>query len=117
MRRAPTEAEARLWAELRGSRLGSRFRRQHAIGRYIVDFYCPKRRLVVEVDGGIHGGATEEDALRTALLESRGIEVLRFTNDDVEQNLERVIERITEVLGREPYSPSPFAERGPGGEV
>ena len=118
MRHEPTQAEAVLWKALRGGQLGLRFRRQHALGRYIVDFYCPWARLAIEVDGAGHNRTRAEDEERTAFLESKNVEVLRFTNDQIEQNLERVMERITEVLGRRnTTSLSPFAERGPGGEV
>jgi very-short-patch-repair endonuclease len=99
MRKAPTAAEKALWQQLRDKRFsGYRFRRQHPIDRFIVDFYCAKAALVVEVDGPIHDYTPEEDALRTAFLESLGQRVIRFTNGEVLTNLKGVLERIGEVL-------------------
>lgn len=69
MRKQPTPAEAHLWQALRGSALGVRFRRQHPVGRFILDFWCPEARLVVEVDGEIHEHQQERDTERTAMLE------------------------------------------------
>jgi very-short-patch-repair endonuclease len=92
LRRAPTRAETRLWAHLRGSRLnGVSFRRQHAIGPYIVDFCVPKKQLVIELDGSQHIDQTEYDQQRTEYLRSRGYRVLRFWNSEVESNLEAVL--------------------------
>ena len=99
MRRNPTQTEELLWERLRaGKILGYRFRRQHAIGRYIVDFYCARARLIVEVDGPIHDARQEEDAIRDAFLKNRGFRVLRFTNDEVNGNMDCVLQRIKEAL-------------------
>jgi very-short-patch-repair endonuclease len=99
MRRKPTPAEKRLWEELRNRKLrGYRFRRQNAIDRFIVDFYCAEASLVVEVDGEIHQFSVEEDAIRQEYLESRGLQVIRFTNDQVLQQLPTVLTRITGIL-------------------
>jgi very-short-patch-repair endonuclease len=73
---------------------GLYFRRQHPIARVIVDFCCVEQRLVVEVDGPVHDRTAAQDAARQAWLESRGYRVLRFTNDEIMDNLERVIESI-----------------------
>jgi very-short-patch-repair endonuclease len=78
LRQHPTLSEQRLWAELRGSRLGVAFRRQVVISRYIADFVCPSRRLVVEVDGDAHLGRERLDAKRDAHLREAGYRVLRL---------------------------------------
>ena len=74
------------------------FRRQHTIDRFIVDFYCPAERLVVEVDGTIHDYTQEEDAIRQEFIELLGMRVLRFTNAEVIQSIEGVLERINAEL-------------------
>jgi very-short-patch-repair endonuclease len=92
-----------LWQALRGRNLaGARFRRQHAIGRYIVDFYCSRARLVVEVDGPSHEGSEEEDAIRQRTLESSGLRLLRFTNQQVLESLDAVIDAIYTALQQSP---------------
>src|SRR5712692_3385597 len=94
LRRDATDAERRLWSALRDRRLrGYRFRRQHPIGDYIVDFACTERGLIVEADGGQHAD-NEADRRRTALLESEGWRVLRFWNNDILANTEGVIEAV-----------------------
>lgn len=86
MRREPTDAERRMWRLLRDRRLGSfKFRRQEQLGRYIVDFVCFDRKLIVEVDGSQHAD-NAYDAERDAWLRSRGFDVLRFWNNDVVTN-------------------------------
>ncbi len=95
MRRQPTRAENELWRRLRNRQLlGCKFRRQHAIERFIIDFYCGEAQLIVEVDGPTHDYTQEEDAIRQAFLESQGLKVLRFVNQDVAANLEGVLETI-----------------------
>jgi very-short-patch-repair endonuclease len=97
MRQQPTPAEAALWRRLRGRRVGGvKFRRQHAIAGFIVDFVCLERFVIVEVDGTIHDlpDQQERDALRQAHLESLGYRVLRFTNGDVLGSIEAVLEVI-----------------------
>jgi len=99
MRREPTAAENHLWQRLRKEQvLGFKFRRQYPIDRFIVDFYCTDAWLVIEVDGSIHDDQQEADQLRTEFLESLGLRVLRFTNGEVLQQTDGVIERIAEVL-------------------
>lgn len=94
-RRAPTPAEAALWERVRNRQLaGLKFRRQVTFGCFVVDFYCPERRLVVEVDGPIHAQQQAEDAARTAYLEGVGLRVLRVANDDVFAHIDDVLERI-----------------------
>jgi len=93
-----TEAEARLWQVLRAHRLNDvHFRRQHAIGPYIVDFCAPRQKLIVEVDGSQHLFQQAYDAERTAYLEAKGYRVLRFWNHEVMENLEGVLLRIMEM--------------------
>lgn len=99
LRTNPTPAEDRLWQVLRRKHVGGlRFRRQHVFERFIVDFYCPAAGLVIEVDGDIHDQQQAYDALRTEFLESLGLRVLRFRNEDVFANLNGVLERIGEAL-------------------
>jgi very-short-patch-repair endonuclease len=86
-----------LWYVLRCKNLGVKFRRQAAIGRYIVDFVCFEKRLVVEVDGGQHG-ENQPDKVRDGWLEKEGFEVLRFWNHEVLGNRESVVEKIIDQL-------------------
>ena len=95
LRSNPTDAEQRLWNFLRRRQVdGFRLRRQAPIGRYIVDFVCFSKKLVIEVDGGQHATDTERDAVRTLWLEGQGFRVLRFWNNDVLANTEGVVEAI-----------------------
>lgn len=99
MRTLPTDAERRLWQYLRNSQLGGwRFRRQHPIPPYILDFACLEVCLAVEVDGGQHADSGYDDA-RTAFLTERGWRVLRFWNTDVLRNPEGVAANVLEALG------------------
>jgi very-short-patch-repair endonuclease len=95
MRKAMTDAELKLWNELRAHRLmGLGFRRQFPIAGYIVDFACPEKKLVVEVDGSQHADANEGDEARTKRLEQDGWTILRFWNDDVIRDLDNVCQHI-----------------------
>ncbi|MHB8069444.1 MAG: endonuclease domain-containing protein [Desulfobaccales bacterium] len=97
LRKNQTDAESLLWRHLRGKQLeGLRFRRQHPLGRYIVDFVCLEKRLVLEVDGGQHGMEEEtiKDNEREQWLRTEGYQVLRFWNNDVLTNLEGVMDMI-----------------------
>lgn len=99
LRTMPTDAEIRLWSRLRRKQLyGFRFRRQQPVGPYIVDFFCPAAKLVIEVDGGQHAVRENEDASRTRWLEERGYRVLRFWNNEVLANTDGVIWAILESL-------------------
>ena len=98
LRQNMTDAERRLWKELRGGSLGARFRRQAPIGPYIVDFACFQRRLVIEIDGGQHL-ENSSDATRDAWLEEQGFRVLRFWNHEVLKNPEGVLQMIATKLG------------------
>ena len=106
-RNKPTEAEACLWNEMQHSMLdGRKFRRQHSVGYYILDFYCPEERLAIEIDGDSHekNETKQYDAGRTAFLESIGINVLRFKNDEVLNKLNEVIDEIRKHF-RPPLNP------------
>lgn len=95
LRRPMTEAEEALWSVLRRNGvLDLHFRRQHPIGRFILDFYCAKHRLCVEVDGPVHDGQRDADRARTDALERLNIRVLRFRNEEVLSDLPSVIRRI-----------------------
>lgn len=96
MRKAPTRAEATLWEELRYFRYaGVKFRRQVPLCGYIVDFYSPSRKLVIEVDGSIHKGREREDARRQATIVRKvGVRFVRFTNAEVFKDLTGVLHRI-----------------------
>ena len=94
MRAEPTPAEEALWDAPRGGKLGARFRRQHAIGRFIVDFACLPQMLVVEVDGGMHETQAGQDEKRDAHLAAAGCRVLRYWNDEVLTGLDRVLHDI-----------------------
>lgn len=97
MRHVMTEAELKLWNELRAHRLmGLGFRRQVPIGPYIVDFACSSHRLIVEIDGSQHARAehVERDAARTAFLQANGWTILRFWNDDVVRDMDNVCQNI-----------------------
>jgi very-short-patch-repair endonuclease len=101
MRRKPTPAEARLWEVFRRRSRGLKFRRQFTIEPFIVDFYCPQARLVVEVDGEIHQKQVEEDAVRQDFLERLGGRVVRFSNDEVMNALPNILRRIDQVVAEQ----------------
>ena len=99
-----TPAEARLWLHLQRGQLAERkFRRQHSIGRYIVDFYCPGEKLIVELDGAAHDhdAAWRRDEQRTQYFSSVGLRVLRFENRNVMENLDGVLVQIREQFSME----------------
>lgn len=109
LRQESTDAERRLWALIRSRQLtGAKFRRQHEVGPYILDFYCPAHRLAIEADGGQHfePDGIQEDQERAKYLESCGVRVLRFTNVEIMGEAEGVIGRIQQALEETP-SPSP----------
>jgi very-short-patch-repair endonuclease len=115
-----TEAEKILWECLRRHRHhGYKFRRQHPIGEFIVDFYCPATKLVIEVDGPIHDDEEHQiyDSFRDKKLESRGLRVLRFTNWEVQNELDGVLEEISKSLKsyiRKTSPPTPLHKNGEG---
>jgi len=101
LRQNSTDGERKLWSVLRSRQLsGFKFRKQVEIDGYVVDFLCPERRLIIEVDGGQH--TPERDARRTAYLEGQGFRLVRFWNNDVLQNLDGVWTMIEEALESTP---------------
>ena len=102
MRKVMTDAEAKLWNELRAHRLmGLGFRRQFPIAGYIIDFACPGKKLIVEVDGSQHGdaGLAVADTVRTGRLEADGWTVLRLWNDDVIRDIDNICQHIVIAAG------------------
>lgn len=100
MRKNPTEAESILWNLLRNKQLGHKFRRQHIIGDFIVDFVDLKSGTIIEVDGGYHNQNEQMiyDAARTEVLNRKGYKVLRFTNNEVIAEPESVISKIQTLI-------------------
>jgi very-short-patch-repair endonuclease len=113
LRKRTTQSEDFLWQELRNNKLGFRFKRQYSIVNYVVDFYCAKYKLAIEIDGGIHQSVESHkyDIYRTRYLESLGIKEIRFNNEQVEKDIISVIKTINNKL------PSPEIRRGREGEV
>ena len=108
-----TPAENLLWQNLRNRKVSNcKFRRQHPIARYIVDFYCHEARLVIEVDGGIHFTPEniQYDQFRTEELEGLGLKVIRFSNEEVLENMSGVLANIRKQLALTPSPSNP--ERG-----
>lgn len=102
LRAKPTEAENILWERLSKKQLNCRFKRQHPISNFIVDFYSHQFRLVIEVDGEYHDNAEQAraDAARTAELNSIGLTVIRFTNAQIIYNIEESIEKIKQTISK-----------------
>ncbi len=100
LRNNMTHAEVLLWMKLKSSALGFKFRRQTSIGSYVVDFYCPSAKLVIELDGSVHDSeeARIYDSLRQRIIEQVGLKVLRFTNDEILDSLDAVLDRIMKSL-------------------
>ena len=94
-----TRGEEALWEALRGRKLGVKFRRQHAIGDFVLDFYCAEARLAVEIDGPVHQKQAGYDAWRDGQLAEHGVRTLRFSDSEVCDSLEQVLARIREALG------------------
>ena len=120
MRRQPTELEKRLWRHLSGSQLGGfKFRRQTVLKPFIADFFCPAKGLIVEIDGETHPASSDE--MRDAQLAARGFETIRFTNDEVRDNMEGVLttllDRLRALPDRWPSPPlGPTPNPSPEGE-
>ena len=113
LRREMTDAEQRLWFRLRGGHLGGlKFRRQHPVPPYIVDFYCPEAKLVIELDGSQHG--PEVDAASGASLERHGMQVLRFWDNQVLTEIDAVLREILLVVRHRTLT-RPFGAPSPGG--
>ncbi|MGY2975234.1 DUF559 domain-containing protein [Thermostichus sp. MS-CIW-37] len=123
LRREATTAESLLWELLRDRRLlGRKFRRQHPIGQFIADFFCDDARLIIEIDGAVHREPTqqERDRLREEILREHGFAMLRFTNDQILDRTEQVLQEIAAYVTAHSYEhPSPLSQslgRGAGGE-
>jgi very-short-patch-repair endonuclease len=100
-----TDVERRLWRAIRGKQVNAhRFRRQHPIGPYIADFACIEQKVVIELDGGQHQERSAHDEQRTAYLQTRGWQVLRFWNNEILNNLDGVLSTIAEHLTSAPPS-------------
>jgi len=110
LRNSLTPAEAKLWSLLKDSQLENRkFRRQHSVGPYVLDFYCPSEKLCIELDGVAHftDGGYEYDTARTEYLKALNIRVIRFENRDVFENTEGVLEEIKGNLLSKQTTPTP----------
>lgn len=122
LRQEQTDAESLMWGLLRDKRIGgAKFRRQHAVGAYVLNFFCHEASLAIELDGGQHAEAQAHDEKRTVFLNSKGIDVLRFWNNEVFAETEAVLEKIwgeldaRKVIEHAPSVPSPLIPL-PGGE-
>jgi very-short-patch-repair endonuclease len=112
-RRTETPAEAALWALLRNRQLlGQKFRREHPIGRYFADFYCPAARLAIEADGSSHDGRALRDHRRDAWLRRHGVTLLRFPNAMILHQPELVLAQVRNAIARSP-PPLPTGPQGP----
>ncbi len=113
LRRKSTVTENLLWQKLRNNQLGQKFKRQYSIVHYVVDFYCTKAKLAIEVDGEIHKSIASKkyDEYRTQYINSLGIKEIRFYNSQIINNIDTVISKIKTFL------PSPEVRRGSEGEV
>ena len=94
LRKSPTTQEFKLWFYLKNKKMGPKFRRQHNIGPYIVDFYCKEKNLIVELDGSQHIEAKEYDNERDNYIKTLGIKVLRFWNSEIDKNIVDVLSEI-----------------------
>jgi very-short-patch-repair endonuclease len=101
LRKELTPAERKLWSKIRSDQLGVNFRRQHAIGKYIPDFVCIQKKLIIELDGSQHLEQEEYDEERTECLKSQGYRVIRFWNNDVMNNIEGVMLVIMNALEKQ----------------
>jgi very-short-patch-repair endonuclease len=93
LRNNMTETEKKLWKYLKNEQLGIKFRRQHSIGHYIADFYCPEKKMVIEIDGSQHytEDGLEYDKIREEYMTALGIKTIRFSNSDVTTNIEGIL--------------------------
>jgi very-short-patch-repair endonuclease len=101
LRNNSTPQELKLWLYLKNKNLGYKFRRQQGIGNFIVDFCCPAKKLIIEIDGSQHIENEEYDEKRTLYLESLGYKVLRFWNNEINDNIESVVNKIKDFLDNE----------------
>jgi very-short-patch-repair endonuclease len=118
LRRNMTDAERKLWAALRDRQLDDiKFRRQHPLGPYVLDFFSEAHKLVIEIDGGQHAADAVRDAERTAWLKARGCRILRFWNNEVLSNLPGVLTEISRAAGATPHPLAAAVRPLPTGEV
>ena len=110
LRKNQTDAEKKIWSKLRKKQIQDlKFYRQFGIGKYIVDFYCPEKKLTIEIDGSQH---TENiDKEKTDYLKQNGILILRFWNNEVFENLEGIMDKIIDAINRSNSSQPPLAKR------
>lgn len=117
LRKKQTVAELLLREIIRNKNVNNlKFRRQHPLGNYIADFYCPEKNLVIELDGSIHNKIEQKkrDQERDAIMKQHNINVIRFTNDDIFERIEEVIQTIIDISNQSPLATE---WRGVGGEV
>jgi very-short-patch-repair endonuclease len=100
LRRESTLSEVLLWKHINKKRLGYVFLRQKPIDNYIVDFYCPKLKLVIEIDGSSHDSKQEYDTFREDALRSLNLHILKYSDSDVKNNIESVIREITDWISK-----------------
>ena len=115
LRKNPTKAEKLLWSHLRFWQVdGYKFRRQQPLGKYIVDFVCLEKKLIIELDGGQHAEQVEYDSTRDGWLGAHGFRIIRFWNNDVLENSDGVQQKILTALQGTPFlNPSPQGGRRP----
>ena len=115
LRKQSTEAERLLWNRIRAKQVaGFKFRRQEQIGRFIVDFVCYQKSLIIEADGSQHAVEVEKDNERTLWLNAQGFHVLRFWNNEILTNINGVLAVIQDYLDKHPPLPDPLPQRGEG---
>jgi len=117
LRREMTDAERKIWSKIRRKQINElQFFRQKPIGKYIVDFYCPKARLIIEIDGGQHylGQNIIADQKRVDQLSKLGFRVVRFTNLDILKNINSVVEKIKKILPNPPLEKEGLKEISEG---
>ena len=98
LRKSSTPQEFKLWLYLKTKNLGVKFRRQQSIGPYIADFYCKEKNLVIELDGSQHVETKEYDKERDSYLQTLGIKVIRFWNNEIDKNMDGVLIKIKEKI-------------------
>jgi very-short-patch-repair endonuclease len=112
LRKNSTDPEKILWRIFRNRNFfGVKFKRQHCIDHYIVDFYAAEHKLIIELDGGQHATNQKQDSRRTKFLEQRGYRVIRFWNSEISENMDGVLEVIKSEIDRTSPRPSPLKER------
>ena len=104
LRKSQTKQEGLLWEKLRRNNLGVKWRRQYSVGPYVLDFYCPNKKLAIELDGGQHKENIIYDEERTIFINSASISVLRFWNNEIDNNLDVVLKQIISKLNSLPLA-------------